>query len=353
MLDRRSVLAGALTLAACGPAAEADPAPPPVEGGLKTHAAFPVGAAVRSDLLAEPAYAALLRTHFDQVTADWQMKMEAVLQPDGSRDFDAADAIAGFAQDNGLRLFGHTLIWNEQRPAFFEGLSGNRSAFAREYGRYVRDLVGRYPGAVGWDVVNEPFNWDGSERRGGVWAETLGEAYISVAFEQARAVDPDAVLFLNEYNLEHFPAKRRAFLRLAESLLKAGVPLGGLGTQTHLSAESDPEALGPAMRELASLGLPIHLSELDVTLEGAPRDRRAAQAMQTRLAEAAAEAFAELPEHQRFAFTTWGVRDRDSWRRQPEQEAKFAGDEPLLLNDEGHPKPVLAAVVRGWSRGGA
>ena len=345
---RRAVLAGALALAACSREAEAVPSPAPIRGGLKDQARFPVGAAIRSDLLAEPGYAALVRTHFDQVTADWEMKMEAVLGRDGSYDFSRADAVAGFARENGLRLFGHTLIWNEQRPAFFEGLKDNRSGFAQAYGRYISEVVARYRGAAGWDVVNEPFNWDGSERQGGIWAETLSEAYIPLAFERARAADPDAVLFLNDYNLEQFPAKRRAFLNLAEGLLKAGAPLGGLGTQTHLYNGTDPRSLGPALRELGSLGLPVHVSELDVTLKGWGRDRATARTMQARLVGATAEAFAALPERQRFAFTTWGVRDRDSWRRGPEQEAEFAGDQPLLLDDEGRPKAAFAAVVEAW-----
>jgi endo-1,4-beta-xylanase len=298
--------------------------------------------------MADPAYAALVRTHFDQVTADWEMKMESVLREDGTYDWSRADAVAGFARENGLRLFGHTLIWNEQRPAFFERLQDNRSAFAREYGRYIAAVAGRYRGAVGWDVVNEPFNWDGSERRGGVWGETLGPAYISLAFEQARAADPGALLFLNDYNLE-MPGKRRAFLNLAESLLKAGVPLGGLGSQTHLDLKTDPSTLGPTFRELASLGLPVHLSELDVTLTGAPGDRREALALQARLAGAAAEAFGALPERQRFGVTTWGVRDRDSWLRlSPEKSAELPNNQPLLLDDAGAPKPAFTAVVEAW-----
>ena len=352
-LGRRSVLAGALSLAACGREADATspaqpeamvPSPARLTAGLKTYAPFPVGAAVTGERLADPAYAALVRTHFGQVTADWEMKMEAILQDDGSLDWSRADPIAAFARANGLRLFGHTLIWNEQTPAYFARLPEPR-AFEREYARYIAAVVGRYPEAVGWDVVNEPFNWDGSERRGGLWSGALGDAYIPLAFHAARAANPRAVLFLNDYNLEHFPAKRRAFLRLAESLLKAGVPLGGLGTQTHLDHETDPAAIGPAMRDLASLGLPIHMSELDFTLQGAGRDGPERQA---RAIGAAAEAFAALPERQRFAFTTWGVRDRDSWRRKPEEAAKFPDDRPLLLDDAGRPKPAFAAAVEAW-----
>ena len=348
MIPRRSVLAGAMALAACGRETEAAPYPPAPPGGLKDHAPFPTGAAISSEAMSDPAYGPLISAHYDQVTADWEMKREAVLRDDGSMDWSTADRVARFARDNGLRLFGHTLIWNEQRPAHFERLVGDPARFEREYAGYIQAVVGRYRGAVGWDVVNEPFNWDGSERHGGIWAEALGERYIPLAFERARAADPDAMLFLNDYNLEAFPAKRRAFLRLAEDLLMAGVPLGGLGTQTHMNHETDPRALAPATRELGSLGLPVHFSELDVTLQGVRGGRADALAMQARLVGAAAEAFAALPERQRFAFTTWGVRDRDSWRRKPSEAAKFAGDQPLLLDDAGRPKPAFAAAVQAW-----
>jgi endo-1,4-beta-xylanase len=311
-------------------------------------APFPVGAAINSLALAEPGYVDLVRLHFSQVTADWEMKMESVLRTDGSYNWDVADRVPRFAKAYGLRLFGHTLIWNEQRPIYFERLKADRRAFATAYGRYIRDMVGRYRGTAGWDVVNEAFNWDGSERQGGVWAESLGQAYIPLAFQHARAADPDAVLFLNDYGLEQYPGKRRAFLALAEELLKAGAPLGGLGTQTHLSRQTDPAAIGPAMRELASLGLPIHVSEIDMTLKGTGRDRAAALQLQARLVGAAAEAFAALPERQRFAFTAWGVRDGDSWLRREPKSDEFPGDQPMLLDDDGAPKPAFAAAVEAW-----
>ena len=57
------------------------------------------------------------------------------------------------------------------------------------------------------------------------------------AFEAARAADPDAVLFTNDYHLESKPAKLASYMRLIEQLLSAGVPLGGIGCQTHLDAD--------------------------------------------------------------------------------------------------------------------
>ena len=58
---------------------------------------------------------------------------------------------------------------------------------------------------------------------------------------------------------------------------------------------------------------------------------------------ALAESFAALPAAQRFAFTTWGVRDRDSWRRREDPT-----QDPLLFDDAGEPKPAFWAAVEAW-----
>jgi endo-1,4-beta-xylanase len=350
-VKRRDLLIAspALALAACEGRAQPRPRVAAAATTLKAAAPFPVGASVRTARLKEdPAYGGLIARHFDQVTADWEMKMEAILEKDGSFDFDRADAVVAFARAQGLRVFGHTLIWNEQSPDAFERIVGDRAAFAAAYRNYILAVAGRWPGVVtAWDVVNEPLNWNGEEERGGIWAQALGPDYVALAFEHAREADPGAVLFLNDYNLEHFPKKRRAFLRIAEGLLRRGAPLGGLGTQTHLGLDTDPKSIAPALRDLASLGLPVHVSELDVKLEERAGDPAALDA-QARLVGAVAEAFAALPARQRFALTTWGVRDSDSWLRDEPKPGEPL-ERALLLDDAGRPKPAFHAAVEAWS----
>jgi len=339
VIHRRAFVASALAAAACDRPARSQPAGPLPP--LKAAAPFPIGCAVRAEQLSDPELAALIARQASQVTPEWQMKMEYIVRDDGTFRFDAPDAIAAFARARGLRLFGHTLVWYAQRPPAFERLDERRVDFADAFANYIAAVVGRYRGqAVGWDVVNEAVSADGEGWRPSLWSERLGALeHMRLAFELARAADPSAVLFLNDYDLESRPAKRREFLRLAEALLKAGAPLGGLGTQTHVAADLPRGAVKEAIQDLASLGLAVHVSEMDVSAARARglsadgwRGRQAAVWAE------AASAFAGLPPAQRFAFTLWGMRDRDSWLR-----AENASDTPLLFDDQGRAKPAAAA----------
>lgn len=354
-LERRGFLGGAFALTACkgraqdAPTPERGPAPP-----LKSLAPFAVGCSVMTGELADPAFAALLTRHASQLTPEWEMKMEYILKDDGTFRFDAPDAIAGFARANGMRLYATTLIWYAQKPAAFERIDGSGAAFAQAYRNYILAVAGRYRGqAAGWDAVNEAVAEDGEGLRDCLWSRNLGqEDYMVRAFEHAREADPDAVLFLNDYNLESLPKKRATFMRLVERLLSRGAPLTGLGTQSHIDAGLQPGAVTAAIRELASFGLPIHVSELDVSLKRARTmfsDSGDLRARQARLYGEAAEAFASLPARQRFAFTIWGLRDKDSWLRSSKENPSPPWDEPLLFDDSGRAKPAFWAVADAFS----
>jgi len=342
----------ALALAGCGRRAEsrtvARPAPDAIP--LKEAAPFPIGSALNSDLLNDPAYAALIARHVDQITPENETKMWVILGDDGSLDFRRADRLVAFARSHGLRVFGHAFAVYSEKPAVFVRLQDDRKAFEAAFTAYVRTVAGRYAGRfVAWDVINEAVHDDGVRLRGGVFERGLGMDYIPIAFHAAREADPQAVLFLNEYNLEHDGRKRATFLRLAERLLAQGVPLGGLGTQSHMHIDHDPRLVGPAMRELASLGLPIHVSEADVKIRhGRPslRSDEEALALQARAYGALAEAFADLPERQRFAFTFWGLRDKDNWLKRPDTSRGDPREAPSPLDDQGRPKPAYHAFLQ-------
>jgi len=355
VIDRRALLASTLALASCG-AGEA-PVPPPTGPvrPLKAVAPFPVGTVAMSGQLSDQDWFRLVSTHFSQLTPEWEMKMEYILQKDGSLRFDAPDRIAYFARDLGIRLFGHALIWYAQDHPWFTALVDDRPRFIAEHDRYIAEVAGRWRSQiVGWDVVNEPVEDDGSGYRDCVWSQGLGgiDAYIIRAFEQARLAAPDATLFLNDYNLENTPRKGAAFLRLIERLLKAGAPIQGIGIQSHLDIEIPGGQIAAFMNEARQFGLPIHVSELDASLKRGgrmpdlrPRAQRREQ--QTARVAELAEAFMDLPPAQRFAFTVWGVRDSDSWLRRGKNDD--GQDSPLLFDDAGRPNPMFDVLSKAFA----
>lgn len=340
-MNRRALIAAPLALAACSgpPVAEAQVDIPP----LKSVAPFPLGVAAMTEQFDDSAWGEVVGTHFDRVTPEWEMKAEAFARDDGTYDFSRADRLVERATGRGLSVFGHTIVWYTQAPAFLQRLTGDRRAFEEAYGRYVRTVAGRYRGrVVAWDVVNEPVLDDGQGyRTRHAFHEALGIDYVRLAFEHAREADPAAVLFLNDYNLEQLPKKRRDFLRLAESLLKAGAPLGGLGTQTHVPADLPVGAMDETLRDLASLGLPIHVSEVDISANRA-RGRHEPE----RVAAEIVDAFQGLPERLRWGVTIWGARHGDSWLNRGEEKNPLRPDRPLLFDDQGRPTSTAAAFVR-------
>ena len=340
-MDRRALIGSALALAACDGPVRSQPARPVPP--LKAIAPFPIGTSVWAQHLEDPALADLVATQVNQITPEFQMKMEYIVQADGSFRFDAPDAIAAFARSHGARLHGHTLVWYAENPPAFEHLDENRATFKGAYANYITAIVGRYRGqAKSWDVVNEAVSEDGSGWRDSLWSRRLGDLeHMRLAYELAHAADPDAVLFLNDYYLEKLPAKRATFLKLAEALLKAGAPLGGLGTQTHVDADLPPGAITAAMKDLASLGLPVHVSEVDISLARVQGFRRPdlLQTAQSNLYVEIAHAFMALPRAQQWAMTFWSLRDKESWLVRD-----LPADQPCLFDGDSRPKPAMLAL---------
>ncbi|MDC7676237.1 endo-1,4-beta-xylanase [Asticcacaulis machinosus] len=344
MISRRAVLTGAVALAGCGQSTAQTDAPLPP---LKSLAPFDLGVCAMTATFKDPQWGKLAATHFDRLTPEWEMKMEYILLPDGSLRFDAPDKVVDFAQSHGMSVFGHVIIWYAQDGDYFQALKGDKRTFVDAYRAYVRGVAGHYAGKVnGWDVVNEPMLDDGSGLRDCLWMQMMGEDYVGEALRAAHAADPAVPLFLNDYNLEYYPKKRAAFLRLAERLLKAGVPLHGLGTQTHIDANIEKGTLKAAINDLAALGLKVHVSEVDISLkpEGMILPGTDLPAGQVRALTEITDTYLQLKPHQQFGLTVWGLRDKDTFPYR-----KDSADKPVLFDSAGFAKPLAHAFAGRFS----
>ena len=316
------------------------PAPPPAVSAdpLKAAAAGVgrlVGTAVQAGLLIDPQYNAVVSREFSYLTAEYQMKWNVIEPVRGGRDFGPGDAIAGYAAAQGMRLKGHTLLWHGATPSWVNALTADDLRTAVE--QHIRTVVGHYRGRVhAWDVVNEAVADGGGSLRDTVFRQKLGDRYIADAFRLARETDPGALLFYNDYGGEGGTAKADRIYMLLQELLLQGVPVDGVGLQMHISTTGRPPdaAIAANMRRLASLGLIVHISEMDVRMDnGGGSDQMRMQAQRAAYHDVVQVCVVE-PRCE--AITFWGVTDAHTW---------ISGDRPLLFDTRYQPKPAYDGVL--------
>ncbi len=233
---------------------------------------FPIGVAVTPRQLDDPAQRAFILKHFNSLTAENAMKM-GLIHPDENRyNWEGADAIVAFAQENGLKVRGHNLCWHTQAPRWMflsqDGGQATKELLLNRLKEHIYAVVGRYKGKIyAWDVVNEAISDNPREfLRNSLWYKICGEDFITKAFEYAHQADPNAILFYNDYNTE-YPEKRARIYRLLKKLKDNGVPVHAVGLQGHWSV-NDPseEMLTTAIQQYASIGLKVQVTELDVSI---------------------------------------------------------------------------------------
>ena len=309
-----------------------------------------VGAAIRASTLSDNgSYGAVAAREFNSITPANEMKWASVEPARGQFDWSGADATVAFARAHDQAVRGHTLVWHRQLPAWLSGGGFTGPELLQLMTEHVEIEAGRYAGEiVAWDVVNEPFNEDGTFRTSIFEQASNGPGYIATALHAARRADPAARLYLNDYNIEGINAKSTAMLNLATSLQRQGVPIDGVGIQTHVILGQVPPDFAANVARFAAAGFEVCLTEIDVRIP-----LTAGEATPAQLAEQAAD-YAAIVEaclavRGCVGVTVWGFTDLDSWIPRA-----FPGHGAADLLDESlGPKPAYFAVRRTLAAGGS
>jgi endo-1,4-beta-xylanase len=336
----------ALAAAWCAGAATPRPGatcPPPTAQApsLRTlaHAyGLRIGSAVNTDALAnDPRYAEILGREFSSLTAEDSMKWARLEPAPGVYNWAAADRLVEFAQRNGQQVYGHPLVWHASLPGWLTGHKLDRAEAGTLLRRHIHDEVTRYRGKVwAWDVVNEPLLANG-ELRHSVWRRALGPDYVADAFRWARAADPVVRLFINDFGIEAVNPKSDALYDLVRRLKARGVPIDGVGFQTHWTTSPLPSSFVKNLRRFAALGLDVAITEADVRIVGPPTGRK----LKAQAAVYGQALRACLSVVRCVSFTVWGFTDKYSWVPGVQADAGAA----CLFDEKFRAKPAYAAIA--------
>lgn len=283
------------------------PSPTPFElpeDAMKDYASFDVGTVVNRDKTLDKSFTQLAAQQFDIVSFENEMKGYSLIDVGASQQavategetvvkcqFGTADEMVQWAVDNGLKVRGHVLFWEQSmaNAFFYQGYDENGELVDAETLKarmesYANQVIGhfeeKFPGeVVAWDVVNEAINADSSEKdettglylnNTGNFYKILGGEYIKYAFEYAQAaknaVNEKIKLFYNDFNCFQSPKTNRIvdlinYLNADEKLLDC------MGMEGYvLTYWPNASEVKSAMEKFAGLGVKVGINELCVRL---------------------------------------------------------------------------------------
>jgi GH35 family endo-1,4-beta-xylanase len=202
-------------------------------------------------------YKEVFLQNFNAAVTENALKWHDMEREQGQVNYAVVDAMLEWTRQHDVPLRGHNLFWgipNRVQPwlktmddaALREALKSRALDVGRRYrGRFVE-----------YDLNNEMLHANYYEER-------LGAGITRDMAAWVKEGDPDAVLYLNDYDiltgrrLDDFVVHIRRFL-------DQGVPFAGIGVQGHLHGDSfDPAALQKALDRLAEFKLPIRVTEFN------------------------------------------------------------------------------------------
>ena len=251
---------------------------PTVVEGLKTHAPrnFFIGGVVHGDASFNDAgYRAVAERDFNAVTSTAYMPWGVWEDPKQNPDFSKFNSVVDWAGQRGMQVHGHTMVfpWANEQIDWWKRIPA--SLVEKYLKHYVVSAARTRAGRIwSWDVVNEvmandgePMDVDGLRTQYKEY-RSMGPSYVDKAFHWAASTDPNAKLILNTTGCERLCGKSNRLYNYALKLKARGVPVHGIGFQTHFVDVTSPAPDIASMRQnfqrFANAGFEIHITEIDV-----------------------------------------------------------------------------------------
>ena len=285
-------------------------------------------------MLATEGFDEFVSSRFNWAVFANESKWYANESEQGVETYDRADALLDWCEGKGMPVRGHCVFWEPEKwqPKWVAGLTHAdlKGAVERRLEHSVEHFRGRF---AHWDVNNEMLH-------GSFFAERLGKDIWSWMHRRVRELDPDVKLFTNDFNVlsvdqDFSETQTLDYVQQIQELLDSGAPIDGVGMQGHVWHEdvlANPVVIRERLDLVASVGLPIWITEFDVAHEDQERNAD--------ILELVYRTCFEHPSVE--GIVTWMPWEGDSWRG----PAMGLGD----LN--WNPKPACLrydALLTEWS----
>jgi endo-1,4-beta-xylanase len=318
-----------------------------------------------------PEATKVLKKHFNSIVAENCMKGEALRPADGQFYWDDADRLVKFGADNKMAVIGHCLIWHSQPPKWFftdnEGKLVSRDVLIDRMKTHIFTVMQRYKGKVlGWDVVNEAFEDDGTMRKSLYW-KIIGPDYIDIAFKFAHQADPNAELYYNDFSMSK-PGRRDSVCAMVRRMKACGMRIDGIGMQSHNGVEyPNLKEYEAAIDSFAATGVKVSITELDLNMLPNPKnfggganigDKYQYDKTMNPYADGLTKEGEKIFNQRYLAFfdiyyrhraqiervTLWGINDGSSWLNNWPVPGRT--NYPLLFDRNYQPKPVIKDIIK-------
>ncbi|KAH7103631.1 glycoside hydrolase superfamily [Auriculariales sp. MPI-PUGE-AT-0066] len=315
-----------------------------LDANIKAKGKVYFGTALDPGTINDGAVSAVAKSEMGQLTPENSAKWETIEPSQGSFSYGQFDTLMNFAKTNNKIVRGHTLVWHSQLPQWVKNIN-SASTLTSVIQNHVTTIMTRYKGQIyAWDVVNEVIDDSSGGLRDSVFSRLLNETFIDIAFKAARAADPTAKLYINDYNIDYAGTKLTAMLGLLSRLKSRGVPVDGVGTQAHLIA-GQVSAFTSATQQLHNTGLDVAITELDIRISKPVTSTSLTQ--QQADYNTVTKACMNLPRC--VGITVWGVSDKNSW-----VDSTFPSyDSPLLWDDNVQKKAAYTGAEQAIAAGPA
>ena len=331
---------------------------------------FRIGVALAKIDIENTKKAEVVATHFNSITCENEMKADFTLDlaatlASGDEEcpvvnMNQADTALAFANENGLQMRAHTLVWHAQTPRWLftigydddpEAPFVTREVMLLRMENYIRQEIEyvntNYPGVIyAWDVVNEAIEpGDGQENKirtkNNCWYEVLGEDYIEMAFTYARKyADPEQKLFYNDYGT-YEKSKLFPICNLIRKLKEKKL-IDGIGMQDHISLDY-PMILDYqyALNKYIELGIEIQVTELDIDTTDNTEETQKKLASRYKLLMTILLNSIDKNNANITSVTFWGLTDDRSWLNNDD-----SANYPLLFDKDLNPKLAYFGVLQ-------